>query len=178
MIDHKNIQVRANQIGLAILVLVFFISFYAQFVWHDLPCPLCLLQRISFVGIGVAIIFNLFIEVRVRHYGMILLSSLLGLATATRQILLHIVPGDPGYGPPIFGLHIYTWSAIFFILCLCVTSCSLLFDKGFHKSSPSRVSKALTTMFIIMIAVNAVSALLECGLGACPANPTSYKLLS
>ena len=31
-----------------------------------------------------------------------------------RQVLLHILPGDPGYGGEVLGLHLYSWAFIVF----------------------------------------------------------------
>ncbi len=36
--------------------------------------------------------------------GMAIIAALLGALAASRQILLHILPGDPGFGSPVFGL--------------------------------------------------------------------------
>ena len=178
MHNQEKFQLFINKLGLGLLVLIFLVSFYIQFVWHDLPCPLCLLQRIAFSACGIALMFNLFIEIRPRHYGMLQLAALLGFSSSVRQILLHIVPNDPGYGPPIFGIHIYTWSCIIFAFIIICSSLALFYDRGFHKTKPSGFTKALAAIFLLMIIVNAVSVLMECGLGVCPANPTSYKLLS
>ena len=34
----------------------------------------------------------------------------MGGAIAARQILLHIMPGDPGFGSAFLGMHFYTWA--------------------------------------------------------------------
>ena len=107
-----------------------------------------------------------------------LLSALFGLGTAIRQILLHIIPGDPGFGPPILGIHIYTWSAVLFYVVLLLGCLALLLDKGFHKAKVTKWSKIIIYLFLSMVALNAIAALLECGLGGCPGNPTSYKFLN
>ena len=52
---------------------------------------------------------------------MTILASLVGSAASIRQILLHIVPPDPGYGPPILGLHLYSWALVVFA-CLIASS--------------------------------------------------------
>ena len=46
---------------------------------------------------------------------------------STRQILLHILPVDKGYGEPILGLHLYTWALITFeIVILFCGAASML----------------------------------------------------
>ena len=46
------------------------------------------------------------------------------MAISTRQILLHITPGDPGYGSVVLGLHLYTWALLIFA-ALGLTTISL-----------------------------------------------------
>ena len=38
------------------------------------------------------------------------------------------VPGDPGYGPPLLGLHLYTWTFVFFAVTLLGGAREGLFD--------------------------------------------------
>ena len=83
-----------------------------QFAYDNLPCPLCLLQRIAFTMMAAGLIYNLGFGPRARGYGLILLAAIFGGAVSIRQILLHIAPGDPGYGAPVFGLHDYTWCGV------------------------------------------------------------------
>jgi hypothetical protein len=56
-----------------------------------------------------------------RGFGLTILASLVGSAASIRQILLHIVPPDPGYGPPVLGLHLYSWALVVFD-CLIASS--------------------------------------------------------
>lgn len=42
-------------------------------------------------------------------------------AASTHQILLHIAtPGDPGYGPAVMGLHLYTWAFVTFAIAIAL----------------------------------------------------------
>src|SRR5262245_66460603 len=79
-----------------------------------------------------------FIILRTRHggpttadfatgYGLSVLAAVVGAAISGRQILLHIVPPDPGYGDPVMGLHLYTWSFIVFVTVLVVAVLNLTF---------------------------------------------------
>lgn len=166
-----------NLIGLNLLSLVLAFGFYIQFAMHHLPCPLCLLQRIAFVAVGIAIILNLSVGCRARHYGLMILSALFGLVVSMRHLFLHILPGDAGFGPPILSLHLYTWCALTFGLIIFVGSFSIILENGFHKAKVNKSSKITMLIFMLIIALNAISTLLECGLYECPANPTIYKLL-
>ena len=48
------------------------------------------------------------------HYGVPLAVAILG-TVAGRQVLLHVLPGDPGFGTPLLGYHLYTWSFLAFV---------------------------------------------------------------
>lgn len=174
----KHLHKAGNVIGLFLLSALFFITFYIQIAYHDLPCPLCLLQRIGFAGVGTAIIFNLTLGINARHYGLMLLAALFGLGSAMRHLFLHITPTDPGFGPPILGLHLYTWSALIFAFVLISGATALVFEQGFHKIKVTLMTKISILLFMLMVGLNALSAFLECGVGECPANPKVYQMLS
>ena len=88
--------------------------FAAQLALGELPCPLCLLQRIQFAMLAIGPILNLRFGPRPSHYALSLLAAVAGAAFAARQVLLHILPGDPGYGSALLGYHYYTWAFIGF----------------------------------------------------------------
>ena len=48
-------------------------------------------------------------------YGMSVIAAVVGASISIRQILLHIVPPDPGYSKPVLGLHLYTWALLVFV---------------------------------------------------------------
>lgn len=72
------------------------IAYYAEYVQHFMPCPLCLLQRYVFIFLGIIFIFAaIFNPKGVLHkvYGaLISLVSLCGLALSIRQIYLQSLP--------------------------------------------------------------------------------------
>ena len=103
-----------NILDLIAICGILLLAFYIQFFWHEEPCPLCLLQRLGMIGIGIGMLMNVKFGVSSKHYALDLLAALFGASVAIRQILLHIVPGEPAFGSPIFGLHLYTWSFIGF----------------------------------------------------------------
>lgn len=175
---HTQIHKVGNIVGLLILSALMTVGFYIQLAQSQLPCPLCLLQRVMFMAVGVCMIFNLKQGIKSSHYGLMLLAALLGFAIAARHVLLHILPNDPGFGPPLWGLHVYTWSAIIFAIILIIGCGALLFDQGFQSVTIGRVGQSAIYLFLSLIALNALSSLLECGLGQCPDNPIRYLLLS
>ena len=88
------------------------VDFFWQFAYGELPCPLCLLQRVALVMAGVGFLLNLRMGPSPMHYAMSIAGALGGMLASGRQVLLHIMPGDPRYGEPFMGLHFYTWAFI------------------------------------------------------------------
>lgn len=99
-------------------------SLHLQFGIGEQPCPLCLVQRSGMIGLAVGPVMNLLWGIRARHYAISILAAFAGGAGSVRQILLHIQPGDPGYGPAILGWHLYTWALVTF--ALGAAGCALL----------------------------------------------------
>jgi disulfide bond formation protein DsbB len=156
-------------------------AFAAQFALNELPCPLCLLQRIMFTALAIGPILNIRFGPRPSHYALSLLAALIGAMVSTRQVLLHIMPGDAGYGTALLGYHYYTWALLGFVAAIALLAIILLFDKQFDKSSaqPPVSAFARTAVWLVigLTALNVISTLLECGLGACADNPVVYELL-
>src|SRR5258708_26053121 len=120
-----------NALSLYAVALVLAAVFAAQFMLHELPCPLCLLQRILFALLAVGPILNIRFGPRPSHYAMSLLSAAAGAVASTRQVLLHILPGDAGYGSALLGYHYYSWALIGFIAPIVLLAAILLFDPPF-----------------------------------------------
>ena len=100
-----------NALSLYAVALVLAAAFAAQFCLHELPCPLCLLQRILFATLAIGPIMNIRFGPRPSHYALSLLAAVAGAVASTRQVLLHIMPGDAGYGSALLGYHYYTLGA-------------------------------------------------------------------
>ena len=100
-------------------------AIFMQFFYNEEPCPLCLLQRVAFVNIGLCFLLNLKFGNRAWHWAIAILSAASGIAVSIRQICLHI--NDPvGFGSAIFGLHMYTWCFIFFATVIIGSTLMLL----------------------------------------------------
>src|SRR6267378_2497264 len=99
---------RSLALTLYAVALVLAAAFAAQLLLHELPCPLCLLQRIQFAVLAIGPILNVRFGPRPSHYALSLLAAVAGAVFSTRQILLHIMPGDAGYGTALFGYHYYS----------------------------------------------------------------------
>lgn len=175
-----------NSIGLLAVCGLLIGAYAFQFTLDELPCPLCLLQRVAFVAVGFGLALNLIYGAKPHHYGIMLLAALYGGSVSIRQILLHIVPGTGHYGSPVLGLHYYTWAGIAFFMVILGTSIMLLFEGQYRtlRDEPSnerfggnRLAKFSFFLLLALAAGNAVTTLLECGPLICDDPPTDYKLL-
>jgi disulfide bond formation protein DsbB len=161
-------------------------AYSIQFIDGEFPCPLCLLQRLAMVGIACGAMMNLRYGIRPMHYGMCIISAVLGACISTRQILLHIVPapGNEGYGTPVLGIHLYTWALLIFMATILILGILFLFDSQFESKEDTQKTRPLPLFASIafwlafgITALNVCTTFLECGIGQCPENPTSYLML-
>jgi disulfide bond formation protein DsbB len=175
--------VALNALSLCAVALVLAAAFTAQFVLHELPCPLCLLQRVMFALLAVGPILNIRFGPRPSHYALSLLAAIVGMTVSGRQVLLHIMPGDAGYGSAMLGLHFYTWALIGFAAAVALLAAILLFDGQFETDATptpaaTRTFAHIAVWLVIgLTSLNVVSTLLECGFAACADNPVIYELL-
>ncbi len=179
----RSIAVTLNALGLYGVALVLAAAFAAQLLLQELPCPLCLLQRVEFAMLAIGPMLNVRFGPRPSHYGLSLLVAAAGATVAVRQILLHIMPGDPGYGSALLGYHYYTWAFIGFAAAIVLLGMMLLFDRQFEEddaANPVSIGlfpRVAVWLVIALTSLNVVSTLSECGFAACPDNPTDYQLL-
>ena len=179
----RSLAVTFNALGLYAVALVLTAAFAAQLLLHELPCPLCLLQRIQFAILAIGPIMNVRWGPRPSHYALSLFAAAAGFAFSTRQVLLHIMPGDAGYGTALLGYHYYTLALIGFAAAIILISVMLLFDRQFEPEAapkfdaPDLFAIIAVWLVIALTALNVVSTLLECGFGACADNPVVYELL-
>ena len=80
-------------------------GYYLQYVEYMEPCPLCISQRLCFYAVGILALIGLLSRAQGRTRTLLtsagLLSSLIGAATAGRQVWLQHLPADqvPACGP-------------------------------------------------------------------------------
>jgi hypothetical protein len=167
-------------------------AFYIQFAMGEFPCPLCMLQR---YGMILATLGALFVIMQARRgtlttaryaqgLGMGLLGVLAGASVSMRQIALHILPGDPGYGEPFLGLHLYTWAFITFaIVMIYVGAMLMLMPRGIPQApavgtTARTVSTAIIWLFIGVVAANVIAIIVLEGFAlVLPDDPLSYNLI-
>ncbi|MSW97967.1 MAG: disulfide bond formation protein B, partial [Actinobacteria bacterium] len=162
-----------------------------QFAQSELPCPLCITQRMGMMLSSLGALFIVSHSLKktltpsgfMTGLGMAILGALLGSAMSTRQILLHILPGDPGFGTAILGLHLYTWALVSFVVVMGFAGVLLTFGTEFLPIAPvSRWARglvwAIIVIFVATIAINMVVVFFEEGFNwFLPDNPTSYQLI-
>jgi disulfide bond formation protein DsbB len=179
----RAFAITLNALSLYAVALVLAAAFAAQLLLDELPCPLCLLQRLQFAVLAIGPLLNVRFGPRPSHYALSLLAAVAGAAFSTRQVLLHILPGDAGYGTALLGYHYYTWALIGFAAAIVLLAAILLFDRQFEPrtavepATPGAFATAAVWLVIGLTALNAVSTLLECGFAACADNPVVYELL-
>jgi len=168
-----------NALGLYGIAAVLAGAFAAQIILGELPCPLCMLQRIQFALLAVGPMLNLRHGARPSHYALSLLAACAGAAFATRQVLLHILPGDAGYGSALFGYHYYTWALVGFCLAIVLIATMMVFDRHFRDEPPAPGAFASVAVWLVigLVVLNVVSTLLMCGFGACADDPVVYEML-
>lgn len=169
-----------NGLGALTVFGVVFGAYGFQFILLEPPCPLCLLIRLGMIGVGFGLALNVLFGPRPLHYGLALLAAMFGAMASLRQVMLHIVPGTGSYGDPAFGMHLYTWAFIVFVTITLAIAVVLFFQDQFDEPA-GPVPAAVRWMAIIVMAAglflagaNVITTLLECGVGACPDDPTSF----
>jgi len=167
-------------------------AFFIQFVMGEFPCPLCMLQRYGMILSTLAAMFVIMQARRgtlttaryAQGLGMGLLSVLAGASVSIRQIELHILPGDPGYGEPFLRLHLYTWAFVTFaIVMIYVGVMCLLMPRGIPQApaegtTARKISTAIIWLFLGVVAANVIAIIFLEGFAAVlPDDPTGYTLI-
>ena len=165
------------------LVIAGILSFAMILQYRDgeIPCPLCLLQRVAMFGVCIGIILHFRSGYSARNDGISLLFALFLLIVSARQTLLDIFP-RPGHsyiGSTIFGIHMPVWSVIIAVAILLAFAIKMLvlggggLRDGEKPQVSSSAAKLLSAYVIAICAINCVSVILQCGLDAC--HTMAYK---
>ena len=157
-----------------------------QYGKGELPCPLCLLERVAMFGVCFGIMLNFRRGFSYQNTGFSLLFAIVLLVVAVRQSLLDIYP-RPGHeyiGSAIFGIHMPVWSIIIALSLLAAYAIKLAIlggDEYLRAADVAefpaikRAAELLSLYVIVICVINLVSVILQCGLGEC--HTFSYKLL-
>ncbi len=144
-------------------------ALYQQFFKQGPPCPLCLLQRLGMIGVAAGALMNLRFGIRTQYYALSLFSAFVGGAVSIRQILLHICPGFPVFGMPVYGLSLYTWAFIVFCCCALAIIGFLFFYSPKDQSNFRLNYFEIMTFAVVLIIVflDFFTTALQCGVGFC-----------
>lgn len=177
----------AATINVWVLVLILAAAFGVQLIAGEPPCPLCIVQRTALMMCALGPL-HLLRQARDRVLssrdiaigsGLAIVAALLGATASTRQMLLHILPGDQGFGTPFLGLHLYTWCLIAFVSQIAASAVMLIGSAWLKEDE--RVAWRTTTVtagaFVVIVAANLLSVIAEAGFHwDLPSNPTGYLL--
>lgn len=156
-----------------------------QFGVGELPCPLCVAQRLSFLlaCVGPVGILRKAGQAgggsgfQARGFALCILASALGMLVSSRQVLLHIVPPDAGYGPPVMGLHLYTWALIVFLCLILSSAVGLLGVSEEATPLPRMATNGICGLILLIATVIAVATFAMQGVHEfLPESPKQYLL--
>ncbi|WP_254799502.1 disulfide bond formation protein B [Falsochrobactrum tianjinense] len=157
-----------------------------QYAWGEIPCPLCLLQRVAMFGVCFGIILQFRHGFSYRNTGLSMVFSLFLLIVSVRQTLLDIYP-RPGHeyiGSAVFGMHMPVWSVLIAVALLTAFAIQLIVwgnqvqwcEKPISRLPLLRVLATILSLYVIAIGVvNFVSVGVQCGVGEC--HTFGYALL-
>jgi len=167
-----------NMLALAGICVSLLVAFFFQLALGEIPCPLCMLQRVGLMLVGLGFAMNIRFGPSATHYSIIILSAITGAGVSLRQVLLHIAPGDTGFGSAIFGYHMYTWGFIAFMSTIIFSAFMLMIDRKHMTGANVVVQTALGTVligfFLILALGNLTSDVLTCGFAPCVGDPKTY----
>ncbi len=98
--------VTLNALSLYAVALVLAAAFAAQLILHELPCPLCLLQRLQFAVLAIGPILNIRYGPRPSHYALSLLAAVAGAAFRPARCCCTSCPATPATAPPCSAITI------------------------------------------------------------------------
>ncbi|MEV8535296.1 disulfide bond formation protein B [Streptomyces sp. NPDC051211] len=164
---------------------------FYQFGFWEYPCPLCIVQRMFMLlaAIGAGSVIRKAQTTGVldgRDYmmgwGLSLVAVLAGSFASWRQTMLHVLPGDEGYGSEVFGLHLYVWAWILFQASVVAIGIVMAFahstaDRVVPHTGVHRAVGTFALWFLgLVIAVNVVAVFFEEGFHwFLPDDPSRYQ---
>jgi disulfide bond formation protein DsbB len=160
---------------LAVLAAILTAAMTMQYALDEIPCPLCLLQRLAMFGCAFGLIQQLRGDNSERGSGIALIFAVLLLVISVRQTLLDIYP-RPGHdyiGDAVFGLHLPVWSVIIAVALLLGLAVRLALFSGAHHTKndahmlPRIILQLLVIYVVAICAINFFSVIAQCGFGQC-----------
>jgi disulfide bond formation protein DsbB len=168
---------------LAVLAAILTAAMVMQYAFGEIPCPLCLLQRVAMFGCCFGLIVQLRSDNSERGTGIVLIFAVLLLLISVRQTLLDLFP-RPGHdyvGSAVFGVHLPVWSVIIAVALLLGFAVRLALFGGTRDEPDAErdLSGAVVRMLVLYViaicAINFLSVIAQCGLDQC--HTFGYRLL-
>jgi disulfide bond formation protein DsbB len=178
-----------NFVGLMAMLGVLLGAYAYQFYYRELPCTLCLLQRVAMIAVAIGAAMNVVLGPDPRHYGVCLVSAVFGGAISIRQTLLHINPffdtatakptlsatANPPFGHAVMGLDLYVWGVVLFGVVILAVGVVLLFREQFRPVAKepdwlTRLAAFGGALLFVVAALQTLTTFMECGFGDCPNN--------
>jgi disulfide bond formation protein DsbB len=160
---------------LAVLAAILTAAMVMQYALGEIPCPLCLLQRVAMFGCCFGLLAQLRSDNSERGTGIALIFAVLLLVISVRQTLLDLFP-RPGHdyvGSAVFGIHLPVWSVIIAVALLLGFAIRLALFGGAHGAAeperhvPGAIVQTLAFYVIAICAINFLSVIAQCGLDQC-----------
>ena len=154
-----------------------------QYLNAEIPCPLCLLQRLALFGVCFGIVQNVRSGYSDRNTGWSLLFALFLLIVSVRQTLINIYPreGHAYVGSAVFGIHMPVWCVLIATAILIAFGLKLTLLGGDHQFAGRRPAGALgklatagAALVIALCVINFASVVVQCGIDSC--HTTGYRL--
>lgn len=143
-------------------------AYYQQYAKGEVPCPLCIMQRLGLLSVMFGCVLNLRFGTHPTHYTLVLFSAMVGGAFSVRQICLNICPTKPAFGVPVWGLSLYTWAFIAFICVLFATGVMLALFRCDRKFIKINWFESLACIIAILLTLsNIITTFSECSLWRC-----------
>jgi disulfide bond formation protein DsbB len=169
---------------MAVIAAVLTAAAVMQYGYGELPCPLCLLQRLAMLGVCFGLMQNFRNGFSDRNLGYSLLFAVFLLVVSVRQTLLDIYP-RPGHayiGSAVLGLHMPVWSILIAVALITAFALKLVIvgtEDGSlppdRKSLFGRLATIVSFYVIALALLNFGSVAVQCGLGEC--HTAAYALL-
>jgi disulfide bond formation protein DsbB len=160
---------------LAVLAAILTAAMAMQYALGEIPCPLCLLQRVAMFGCCFGLMRQLRADASERGTGLALIFAVLLLVIAVRQTLLDIYP-RPGHdyiGSAVLDLHLPVWSVIIAVALLLGLAVRLALLGGRRAATgggdalPRLLVQPLVVYVVVLCAINFLSVLAQCGFDQC-----------
>ena len=171
---------------LSVLAAILTAAMIFQYGYGELPCPLCLLQRVAMFGVCFSLMLQFRYGFSYQNTGIGILFSIFLIIVSVRQTLLDIYP-RPGHeyiGSMVFGIHMPVWSALIATALLIGFALQLILWGGRDREYKTAMNSfpvlhllatAMCFYTLTILAINFGSVFVQCGFGQC--HTMGYALL-